>query len=122
MPALPSRSLCGLITWNLVHRNSNHYQLDSAQLLCYIEFKFHIGGAEVANITLKIDEELLDKARQLAFRRKTSVNAIVRKRLEEFVSRDLSREAAVKGLEAFFRKSRARVGTKTWTRDELHER
>lgn len=76
----------------------------------------------MANITLKIDEELLDKARQLAFRRKTSVNAIVRKRLEEFVSRDLSREAAVKGLEAFFRKSRARVGTKTWTRDELHER
>lgn len=76
----------------------------------------------MANITLKIDEELLEKARQLALRRKTSINAIVRKRLEEFVSRDLSREAAVKGLEAFFRQSRARVGTKTWTRDELHER
>ena len=76
----------------------------------------------MANITLKIDEELLGKARQLALRRKTSINAIVRKRLEEFVSRDLSREAAVKGLEAFFRQSRARVGTKTWTRDELHER
>lgn len=76
----------------------------------------------MANITLKIDEELLEKARQLALRRKTSINAIVRKRLEEFVSRDFSREAAVKGLEAFFRQSRARVGTKTWTRDELHER
>jgi predicted transcriptional regulator len=76
----------------------------------------------VANITLKIDEELLEKARRLALRRKTSINAIVRKRLEEFVSGDLSREAAVKGLEAFFRQSRARVGTKTWTRDELHER
>ena len=76
----------------------------------------------MANITLKIDEELLEKARQLALRRKTSINAIVRKHLEEFVSRDLSREAAVKGLEAFFRQSRAKVGTKTWTRDELHER
>lgn len=76
----------------------------------------------MANITLKIDEELLEKARQLALRRKTSINAIVRKRLEEFVSSDLSRQAAVKGLESFYNRCEARVGSKTWTRDELHER
>jgi len=76
----------------------------------------------VANITLKIDEELLKKARRLALRRKTSINAIVRKGIEEFVSGDFSREAAVQGLEAFFRQSKARVGAKAWTRDELHER
>lgn len=76
----------------------------------------------MANITLKIDEELLQKARRLAVRKKTSINAIVRKRIEEFVSGDLRREAAVKGLEAFYRQSKARVGAKTWTRDELHER
>lgn len=76
----------------------------------------------MANITLKIDEELLKEARRLALQRKTSINAIVRKGIEEFVSGDLSREAAVKGLEAFFRQSKARVGPRTWTRDELHER
>ncbi|MBI4772807.1 MAG: hypothetical protein HY788_01280 [Deltaproteobacteria bacterium] len=76
----------------------------------------------MANITLKIDEQLLDRARNLALRRKTSINAVVRKSLEEFVSGDLSREAAAKGLEAFFRQSRAKVGARTWNRDELHER
>jgi predicted transcriptional regulator len=76
----------------------------------------------MANITLKIDDELLDKARRLAFQRKTSINAIVQQKLEEFVSTDLSREATLAGLESFFQQSKARVGKKTWTRDELHER
>ena len=76
----------------------------------------------MANITLKIDEKLLKKARKLALQRETSINAIIRKGLEEFVSSDLSREAAIKGLDAFFHRSRARVGTKNWTRDELHDR
>ena len=76
----------------------------------------------MANLTLKIDDKLLEKARFLASRRKTSINAIVRQRLEEFVSSDLSRQAAVRGLESFYGRCRARVGGKTWTRDEIHER
>ena len=76
----------------------------------------------MANITLKIDDELLKKARQLAFQRQTSINAIVKQTLNEFVSRDLSRESTLEGLEAFYRKSKARVGDKTWTRDEIYER
>jgi predicted transcriptional regulator len=76
----------------------------------------------MANLTLKIDEQLLDKARRLALRRNTSINAIVRKKLEEFVSTDLSREATLKGIEAFFTRSKAQVGKKTWSRDEIHER
>jgi predicted transcriptional regulator len=96
--------------------------LDAAQLLCYLAFDPVNRSAKVANITLKIDDEILKKARRLAVRRKTSINAIVRKGIEDFVSGDLSREAAATGLEAFFRQSKARVGAKTWTRDELHER
>jgi len=34
----------------------------------------------------------------------------------------LSREAAARGLEAFFHRSRARIGARTWNRDEPHER
>ncbi|MFC1823830.1 hypothetical protein ACFL9T_14060 [Thermodesulfobacteriota bacterium] len=76
----------------------------------------------MTNITLKIDDELLKKARELAMKKKTSINAIVKAKIEEFVSKDQSRDVALKGLDAFFRRSNARVGTKTWTRDDIHER
>ncbi len=76
----------------------------------------------MANLTLKVDDQLLNKARRLALRRNTSINAIVREKLEEFVASDLRREATLKGIEAFFTRSRAQIGKKTWSRDELHER
>ena len=53
----------------------------------------------MANITLKIDDELLEKARKLASLRNTSINAVVKAGLEEFVSRDHRREAALSGLD-----------------------
>jgi len=76
----------------------------------------------MANLTLKIDDSLLKKARRLASRRETSINAILRRSLEEFVSSDLSLQAAIKGLDSFYSRCKARVGGKTWTRDEVHER
>jgi len=76
----------------------------------------------MANVTLKIDDEVLEKARKLAQRRNTSVNAIVRQTVEEFVASDRSREAAIEGLEAFWLRTKAKVGRRAWTRDELHER
>ncbi len=76
----------------------------------------------MANITLKIDDNLLKKARDLANKRKTSINAIIRQKIAEFAESDMSREAAIKGLESFYRKSRARIGKKQWKRDELYER
>ena len=96
---------------------------------CLIQHSFRakIGRNEnedenMTNITLKIDDELLRKARELALNKKTSINAIVKAKIEEFVSKDQSRDAALKGLDAFFRRSNARVGRKTWTRDDIHER
>ncbi|MGC8492580.1 MAG: hypothetical protein ACP5SH_12670 [Syntrophobacteraceae bacterium] len=76
----------------------------------------------MANLTLRVDDQLLNKARRLALRRNTSINAIVREKLEEFVATDLSREAALKGIDAFFTRSRAQIGKKTWSRDEFHGR
>jgi predicted transcriptional regulator len=76
----------------------------------------------MANVTVKIDDELLAKARWLASQRKTSINAIVKEKLEEFVASDLRREATLKGLDAFYARSLARVGKKAWSRDEIHER
>lgn len=76
----------------------------------------------MANLTLKIDDSLLEKARILAARKKTSVNSIVRQQLEAFVSGDLMRQAALEGLDAFYSRCRAKIGGKGWTRDEIHER
>ncbi|MBW1802825.1 MAG: hypothetical protein JRJ85_19095 [Deltaproteobacteria bacterium] len=76
----------------------------------------------MANITLKIDDDLLKKAREIALQKKTSINAIVRDKIKEFVSSDLNRQATLKGLDAFFDRCKARAGKRTWTRDELHER
>lgn len=76
----------------------------------------------MANLTLKIDDDILKKARRLASRRETSINAIVRRSLEEFVSSDLSLQAAISGLDSFYRRCSARIGNKSWTRDEIHER
>ena len=76
----------------------------------------------MANVTLKVDDEILKKARELASRRNTSINAIVRQTLEDLVTKDRSRKAALEGLESLWQKTRARIGKKKWTRDELHER
>ena len=76
----------------------------------------------MANITLKIDDDLIKKARYLAAEKKTSINAIIKKNIEDFVSQDMKKEAALKGLESFFIRCKSKVGTKTWTRDQIHER
>jgi predicted transcriptional regulator len=76
----------------------------------------------MANVTLKVDDEILKKARDLANQRNTSINAIVRQTLEDFVTKDRNRKAALEGLESLWQKTEARIGKKKWTRDELHER
>jgi len=76
----------------------------------------------MANITLKIDTRLLEEARKVAMIKKTSINALISRRLKEFVAHHQKKEAAIEGLEAFYRKTKARIGKTGWTREELHER
>ena len=76
----------------------------------------------LANITLKIDDDILKKARLIAAEKKTSINAIIKERIEEFISQDLKKDTALKGLDSFFKRSKARIGNKTWTRSDIHER
>jgi hypothetical protein len=76
----------------------------------------------MANITLKVDARLLEEARRIALIKKTSVNALLSRRLKEFVAANQKKQAALEGLEAFYQKTRARIGEVTWTREELHER
>jgi hypothetical protein len=73
------------------------------------------------NVTLSIDDETLSRARDLAARRGTSLNQMIRDYLEEVAS-DLSSEEILRELHEQWEKSSGDSGGKRWTREELHER
>jgi len=73
------------------------------------------------NVTLSIDEATLARARELAARRGTSLNQMVRDYLEEVAS-DLSPEEILQELKANWKKNGGNSGGRRWTREEIHER
>ena len=74
------------------------------------------------NITLAIDEEVLAAVRRYAVERNSSVNALVREHLSDIARReDRARGARARLLE-LSKRSRLKLGRKTWTRQDLHER
>lgn len=76
----------------------------------------------MANITLKIDDQILERARNIAQEKRISLDAVVDQKLKEFVSAHQKRKTMIEGLEAFYRKCQARVGQITWQREEVHDR
>jgi len=76
----------------------------------------------MGNLTIKVDDEALKKARLRALEEGTSVNALLREFLDDYAGVNRARKEAVKEVLALARRSRARRGGRTWTRDELHER
>ena len=74
------------------------------------------------NITLAIDDELLEKARDYAEQKGTTVNALVRELLGETVDRERRIAEARKGLLELMHNSTARLGKDhKWKREELYE-
>lgn len=77
----------------------------------------------MSNITMSLDDELVKKARKIAMDKDTSITGLIRKYLQELVEQEeLSNTTAAAELESLFRQSKAVVGRKTWSRDELHDR
>ena len=75
------------------------------------------------NITLAVDDKVLDKARVVAAQRKTTVNALVREFLIEIATRDERRERARHELLELMRTSKGRLAPDyIFDRDESHER
>ncbi len=74
------------------------------------------------NITLAIDEDVLAAARRYAVERNSPVNAVVREHLNEIARREDRARSARKRLLELSKRSPARIGEKSWTREELHER
>ena len=74
------------------------------------------------NITLSVDEKVLATVRQYAAEQGSSVNALVREFLAGIYHHQDRARKARKRLQEMSRKSKARIGSVTWSRDELHER
>jgi plasmid stability protein len=72
------------------------------------------------NITLAIDEDLLDKARVLAAMRRTSVNEMVREYLRKAVDEAQDRDEATEGLLKLATESDANFGSGPFARDEAY--
>ncbi len=83
----------------------------------------------MANLTIAVDDEVLQRARVRALEQGTSVNAILNEHLVRYARLRDAQEAAVDRLLSFSRRSSAedlgrarRRGGRSWTREDLHER
>ena len=75
------------------------------------------------NITLSVDEDVLDAVRVIAAQRKTSVNMLVREYLESLTRQQARAKEAMARLRALSEKSQAGLGPDyVFDRDSLHER
>ena len=76
----------------------------------------------MANLTITVDEKVLQKARLRALEAGTSVNALLRSALESFAGARHEQLEALSDLLELSRACTAARGGRVWTRDELHER
>jgi len=73
------------------------------------------------NVTLSIDERLVEEARKVAKARGTSLNQMIRDELER-ITAAVSGDDLVRELEAQWSRAEGRSGGWRWNREELHDR
>jgi hypothetical protein len=76
----------------------------------------------VRNLTLAIEDEVLEAARRLALEHGTTLNQLVRDHLADLVAREDRRGAAAERLKRAMREELVEVGPITWTREDLYGR
>ena len=75
------------------------------------------------NITLTVAEDTIKKVRKIAVDRNTTLTAMVREFLRSVADSDSAeRKQAIRALRKSFQGLSRDMGTRTWTRDDLHER
>jgi len=72
------------------------------------------------NLTLAIDDDLLDKVRVLAAMKRTSVNEMVRGFLTRLVEQESEHDEATEGLLKLARESKGRMGEWRFSREETY--
>jgi hypothetical protein len=84
---------------------------------------FFRGGIVMTNITMSVDETLLQQARKVALERGTSLSGMVREFLTEITQRDEEKkQIAVRELKKIFKQNSIDLSTKNWSREDLYER
>jgi hypothetical protein len=79
-------------------------------------------GGGKRNLTIQLDEETIQAAKELAVRRHTSVSGLVAQKVKEMVEADTRyEEARLRALDAMHNAKGLGGGGITWTRDELYE-
>jgi hypothetical protein len=76
----------------------------------------------LVNVTIALDDEVLERASAKAEEQGLSLDALLRDYLEVFAGVRASREEAVRTLLSLSVKAESGSGGRLWTRDELHER
>lgn len=74
------------------------------------------------NITLAVEDAVLEEVRVYAAKRKTSVNGLVRDFLQGIAAQEDKTARARRRLAELIEKSPLEVGPRTWNRDELYDR
>ena len=74
------------------------------------------------NITLSVDEDVLTAVRRHAAEHNSTVNALVREFLAGLAAHEDRAKRARARLRQLSEQSHGRLGKKTWTREDLHER
>lgn len=74
------------------------------------------------NLTISVDDDVLLMARRRALEERTSVNAVLKRHLEEYAGVRHRQAAAVDRLLTLSHAAGTGRGDARWSRDELHER
>lgn len=74
------------------------------------------------NITLSVDEHVLATVRLYAAEHNSTVNALVREYLTNLAAHEDRVAQARARIRQLSKQSQFRMGPKTWSRDDLHER
>lgn len=97
----------------------NHLIASDTQAMCYTYPVWNFFTMP-KNITLAIDEDLLDKARVLAAMRRTSVNEMVREYLKKLVEQEAQFDEVTEELLRLSRGSTARMGDWRPSREDTY--
>ncbi len=76
----------------------------------------------MTSLTIAVDEETLKRARVRAVQEGTSVNAVLRQRLDEYAGSNATQRRALHELLDSSARSTMRLGGRKWQREELHDR
>jgi hypothetical protein len=77
----------------------------------------------MTEVTILLDEQIVDRAERVANRRNANLNSLVRQYVERLAAQDEESRSAVSELERSIRELRRPMGGVDWTsREELHER